>query len=149
MRYTIRTAVKADEDIIRELFQEMLRTIYDTEDVEGYGDGDLDRFFTGKEDRIYVAEDGKVTAFLSVEVHHEEHDYIYLDDFCVTKACRNKGIGTMLVNTAVSYAKEKKLSAVLLHVEKTNTGALRLYERMCFAVFRDDGHIYLMKKDIG
>ncbi|MCR5807475.1 MAG: hypothetical protein K6G68_10655 [Oscillospiraceae bacterium] len=76
MRYTIRTAVKADEYIIGKLFQEMLRTIYDTEDVEGYEDGDLDRFFAGKEDRIYVAEDGKVTAFLSVEVHHEEHDYI-------------------------------------------------------------------------
>ncbi len=55
----------------------------------------------------------------------------------------------MMVNTAVSYAKEKKLSAVLLHVEKTNTGALRLYKRMGFAVFRDDGHRYLMKKDIG
>ncbi|MCR5807476.1 MAG: GNAT family N-acetyltransferase [Oscillospiraceae bacterium] len=72
-----------------------------------------------------------------------------MDDLCVTKACRNKGIGTMMVNTAVSYAKEKKLSAVLLHVEKTNTGALRLYKRMGFAVFRDDGHRYLMKKDIG
>ena len=58
MRYTIRTAVKADEYIIRKLFQEMLRTIYDTEDVKGYEDGDLDRFFAGKEDRIYVAEDG-------------------------------------------------------------------------------------------
>ena len=115
MRYTIRTAEKADEDIIRELFLEMLRTIYDTEDVEGYGDGDLDRSFAGKEDRIYVAEDSKVTAFLSAEVHHEEHDYMYLDDLCVTKACRNKGIGTMLVNTAVSYAKERKLSAVLLN----------------------------------
>ncbi len=148
MRYTIRTAEKADEDIIRKLFLEMLRTIYDTEDVEGYGDGDLDRFFAGKEDRIYVAEDSKVTAFLSAEVHHEEHDYMYLDDLSVTKACRNKGIGTMLVNTAVSYAKERKLSAVLLHVEKTNTGALRLYERMGFAVFRDDGHRYLMKMDI-
>ena len=43
MGYKIRTAVPADEGKIRELFLEMLRTIYHTDDVKGYGDGDLDR----------------------------------------------------------------------------------------------------------
>ena len=43
MNYRIRTAVPADEARIRELFLEMLRTIYRTDDVKGYGEGDLDR----------------------------------------------------------------------------------------------------------
>ena len=71
MEYRIRTAVPADEGRIRELFLEMLRTIYHTDDVKGYGDGDLDRFWRETPDRIYVAEDGQVVAFLSVEVHHD------------------------------------------------------------------------------
>ena len=76
MKYKIRTAVPTDEGKIRELFLEMLRTIYHTDDVKGYGDGDLDRFWREPPDRIYVAEDGQVVAFLSVEVHHDPVDHI-------------------------------------------------------------------------
>ena len=58
MKYKIRTAVPADEEKIRGLFLEMLRTIYQTDDVKGYGDGDLDRFWSESPNRIYVAVPG-------------------------------------------------------------------------------------------
>ena len=59
----------------------MLRTIYHTEDVEGYEDGYLDNFFSEDDDLIHVAELEKiVVAFLSIEVYKED-GYIYLDDF--------------------------------------------------------------------
>ena len=118
MEYKIRTAVPADERKIRELFLEMLRTIYCTDDVKGYGDGDLDRFWNGNQDRIYVAEDGQVVAFLSVEVHHDPVDHIYLDDFSVTAAYRDKGIGSALIRAAEAYAEQTGSRAVILHVEK-------------------------------
>ncbi|MBQ5312099.1 MAG: GNAT family N-acetyltransferase [Oscillospiraceae bacterium] len=148
MDHNIRTAVPADEKRIRELFTEMLRTIYGTDDVKGYEDGCLDRFLSGGEDRIYVADDGEVTAFLSVEVHREEKEYIYLDDLSVTEAHRNKGTGTALISTAEGYARSLGIYAVLLHAEKTNVSAIRLYERLGYSVYRDDGNRYLMKKDI-
>lgn len=148
MKYKIRIAVPTDEQKIRELFVEMLKSIYRTDDVEDYEDGYLDKFWTGQEDRIYVAEDREVVAFLSVEVHHEPQKYIYLDDFSVTAAYRNKGIGSELICAAEYYAIEKHISAVLLHVEKTNESAMRLYERSGYSIFRDDGHRYLLKKDI-
>ena len=125
MKYKIRTAVPTDEGKIRELFLEMLRTIYHTDDVKGYGDGDLDRFWSESPDRIYVAEDGQVVAFLSVEVHHDPVDHIYLDDFSVMAAYRNKGIGSALIRTAEAYAERIGSRAVLLHVEKTNAPAMR------------------------
>ena len=99
MKYKIRTAVPADEEKIRGLFLEMLRTIYQKDDVKGYGDGDLDRYWSENQDRIFVAEDGRVIAFLSVEVHHDPVDHIYLDDFSVAAAYRNKGIGSSLIRT--------------------------------------------------
>lgn len=148
MDYKIRTAVPEDETRIRELFLEMLRTIYRTQDVDGYEEGYLDRFWGRGEDRIFVAEDKEVIAFLSAEVHFEPETYIYVDDFSVTAAYRNMGIGQALMRTAEAYAKENAASAVLLHVEKTNGSAMRMYEKLNYSVFRDDGHRLLLKKDI-
>ena len=59
----------------------MLQTIYHTEEAEGYKSGDLDKFWTSDEDRIFVAKDKTVVGFLSVEVYHENEDYIYLNDY--------------------------------------------------------------------
>ena len=44
---------------------------------------------------------------------------------------------------------ELGLEDILFHVEKTNTSALRLYERLGYKIFRDDGNRYLMKRYIG
>ena len=148
MEYKIRIAVPADEEKIRELFLEMLQTIYQTDDVKGYGDGTLDRFWGESPDRIYVAEDGKVVAFLSVEVHHDPMDHIYLDDFSVTATYRNKGIGSAMIRAAEAYADEMSITAILLHVEKTNQSAMRFYERLGYSVFRDDGQRFLLKKEV-
>ena len=144
--YVIRQAAAADEGSIRVLFEEMLRTINHTDTVQGYEPGYLDRYWTGGADRIFVADSGGAVGFLSVEVHREREEYAYLDDFSVTEAYRSRGIGTALIRAAEEYARELALSAVLLHVEKTNEAARRLYEREGFTVFRDDGTRLLLCK---
>ena len=53
-----------------------------------------------------------------------------------------------LIRTAESYAGQTGSQAVILHVEKKNTSAMRFYERMGYSIFRDDGDRYLLKKDI-
>ena len=147
MNYSIRIAVPEDERKIRELFIEMLQTIYHTEDVQGYEPGCLDRYWVSGEERIFVAEDEEVVAYLSVEVHHEpDMDYIYLDDLSVTKAYRNLGIGSALIREAEIYARKIGIRDIVFHVEKSNTSAFRLYERLGYKVFRDDGSRYLMNK---
>ena len=147
MNYSIRIAVPEDERKIRELFIEMLQTIYHTEDVQGYKPGCLDRYWVSGEERIFVAEDEDVVAYLSVEVHHEpDMDYIYLDDLSVTKAYRNLGIGSALIREAEIYARKIGIRDIVFHVEKSNTSAFRLYERLGYKVFRDDGSRYLMNK---
>ena len=129
MEYKIRTAVPTDEGKIRELFLEMLRTIYHTDDVKGYGDGDLDRFWSESRDRIYVAEDGQVVAFLSVEVHHDPVDHIYLDDFSVTAAYRSKGIGSALLKAVLEkYSHVRQLTLVTDSTPET----LAFYRSMGF-----------------
>ncbi len=144
--YRIRKAVPGDEKRIRELFIEMLQTICHTEDVQGYGPGYLDRFWKEGEERIYVAEDNEVIAYLSVEVHREEEGaYVYLDDLSVTAEYRGLGTGSALIHTAEAYAGTIGMSTILFHVEKANTAALRLYKRLGYQIHRDDGSRYLMR----
>ena len=119
MKYIIRQAAAEDEKRIRELYTEMLQTVYSKEDAEAYKDKDLCGFWTGDENRIFVAEDRAVVGFLSLEVHHENKDYIYLDDFAVTSKYRNKGIGSALLKAAESYAREINLKRILMRSMKT------------------------------
>ena len=149
MTCSIRKAVQGDEQRICELFIEMLQTIYQTEDVQGYEPGYLERYWKNGEDIILVAADDDVIAYLAVEVHREDVDYIYLDDLSVTEKKRRNGIGTSLIHKAEDYAMELGLEDILFHVEKTNTSALRLYERLGYNIFRDDGNRYLMKRYTG
>ena len=148
MDYVLRKAKAADTIRIEELFIEMLKAIYHTDDVESYETGYLDKFFSGKEDWICVAEyENDVVAFLSIEVHRDE-DYIYLDDLSVSGRCRNKGIGTRLIHTAEKYAKEIGIAKIVFHVERANEDAHRLYSRLGYIEDADEGNRIRMIKSV-
>ena len=147
MNYTYRKAEKKDAGRINQLFIEMMQTIRGTDQVNSYNDGYLDKFFDGTAEWISVAVyDDEIIAFLSIEVHHEDKEYIYLDDLSVTKQHRNNGIGTKLIRNAEEYAKEINIPVVCFHVEKTNTNAFRLYQRLGYNVYQDQKTRYLMIK---
>jgi len=149
MGWTFRKAEKKDAHRINELFIEMLQTIYHTDQVHGYSEGDLDRFFDGRDEWICIAVDEKkIIAFLSIEVHHEDEEYIYLDDLSVTKPYRNKGIGTELICGAERYAQEINIHTICFHVEKSNEAAFKLYERLGYIIYEDQGSRYLMIKEV-
>jgi ribosomal protein S18 acetylase RimI-like enzyme len=148
MEIRYRKAVPADRGRIDALFLEMLRSIYHTDQVQGYGEHDLDRFFDRGEDRNILAEEaGEVRAFLSIEVHREDPDYLYLDDLSVTEASRGRGLGTRLIRIAEDYARELSIPVLVLHVERENTGARRLYERLGFLPYGEtDTRLRMIKK---
>jgi ribosomal protein S18 acetylase RimI-like enzyme len=151
VKYEIARAVRSDAEVIDRLFIEMLNTIYHTDNAEGCEDGYLDRYFTDEtEDCVFVARDGgKVIAFMSLQVYRgEDPPYVYFDDISVTAEYRGQGIGTALIKTAEEYAAQTGIPAVVFHVEKNNTQAFSLYERLGYKVFRDDGDRYLMHKDV-
>ena len=149
MSLTLAKAEKKDINRINDLFIEMLQNIYNTNQVNGYSDGALNRFFDGRDEWICIAVDGEnIVAFLSIEVHHEDKDYIYLDDLSVTKQYRNNGIGTKLIGKAESYANEINVPTICFHVEKSNIAALRLYERLGYVIYEDQGNRYLMIKNV-
>ena len=150
MDTVFRVATAGDEAAIPRLFVEMLRTIFHTQEVEGYPAGYVGRFFTGGEDEILVAEQaGAVVGFLSLESHRErEPPFLYLDDFSVTAACRGQGIGSRLLDMAEEYAAALRLGEIHLHVERDNLGARRLYQRRSFGVLAEQGARLLLGKKL-
>ena len=148
MDYVLRKAKPTDTIRIEELFVEMLKAIYHMDNVEGYEVGYLDKFFSDKEDWICVAEyENDVVAFLSIEVYRDE-DYIYLDDLSVAEGYRNKGIGTKLIHAAEKYAEKIGVTKVVLHVEKANEDAYRLYLRLGYSEDADEGSRIRMNKSV-
>ena len=149
MEARFRRGVPADRGGIEALFLEMLRTIYHTDRVSGYGEHELDRFFSGGEDWICVAEEaGSVVAYLSMEVHREGPDFVYLDDMSVTEAYRGQGIGSRLLAIAEQFARQLRIPLLVLHAERDNAAARRLYERLGYTLRGAEGSRVRMIKDL-
>lgn len=144
-----RVANKDDKACVEKLFIHMLQTIYNTDKVEGYPDNYLDKFFDGSGDIIFVSTlRDEIIGYISVELHHEEEDFVYLDDFVVQKEHRNEGIGSALLDMAESYAKSKGVSKIYLHVEKENLGALKFYDKHKYQKYRLEDSRYRMLKEL-
>jgi ribosomal protein S18 acetylase RimI-like enzyme len=142
-------AKKQDEKQINQLFIEMIQTIHNTPNPQGFKKGYLEKFFTEKEDWICVATDkDKIVAFLSIEVYREDKNYVYLSDLCVTKEYRNNKIATRLLDVANEYAKSINIDVICLHVEKANFTAFRLYDSLGYKIYKELENKYLMIKRI-
>ena len=59
---------------------------------------------------------------------------LYIDDLCVDKAFRGRGIGKVLYDYAVEYAREKGYYNLTLNVWACNPSAQRFYEKCGLAV---------------
>lgn len=59
----------------------------------------------------------------------------YISDLAVDEKCRNKGIGTFLLEKSLGLAREKKCIRAVLDVDIKNEGALRLYNGVGFKIF--------------
>ena len=147
MEIIYRKATVKDTKAIESLFTQMLFTIYKNPEIKGYEKGYLDRFFSDLQDCIFVAElNGSVIGYISINANNDTKQYLYIDDFCVHKDYRSKGIGTKLLNMVEDYAKEIKVLDICLHVENSNTLAKKLYDRNGYNIFKVDGTRILMNK---
>jgi ribosomal protein S18 acetylase RimI-like enzyme len=63
------------------------------------------------------------------------HDYAYLYALRVLEPFQGLGVGTQLIKTGEAVARAHGFRQIQLAVEKSNSGALRLYERLSFEIF--------------
>ncbi|MFF2176319.1 GNAT family N-acetyltransferase [Lysinibacillus sp. NPDC058147] len=86
-------------------------------------------------DILIAKEDGIVAGFAVISVEASppfeslvQRKYAYVHDFGIRADLQRKGIGKLLFNACITWAKEKKVNSVELNVWEFNTKAIDFYK---------------------
>lgn len=90
----------------------------------------------------YIGKSDKVVflAYLDTEcvgqiiLRKNWNKYALVEDICVSKSARGKGIGTALIQKAIEWAKKTKLCGLALETQDNNLLACRFYAKCGFVI---------------
>ena len=139
----VRPAVSQDLPAINRLLGEVLHVHNgirpDLFRPEGkkYTDAEILQLFSNPDTPVYVYEkDGEVLGYVFLEIRHQDSgslhtlSTLYIDDLCVDSARRGEGIGRILYEKALEFARERGCHNVTLHVWEGNDEARAFYEHL-------------------
>ena len=86
---------------------------------------------------VAKGDNGEIVGFACLKVILDEADIM---NIVVKKSFRNNGIGSILLEYLISYAKDKNLNTITLEVNEHNLSAIKLYDKFNF------DHIGIRKK---
>ena len=103
-----------------------------------YSKEDLESVLTNDQTPVWVAEEKRKVVGYIFCIYEEVKDHtsltdrktLYIDDLCVDKEFRQKGIGKALYNYVKMIAKSKGCYDVTLNVWNLNPGAIAFYEKL-------------------
>lgn len=103
-----------------------------------YDDTQLRHILNDRYRPIFVAEDnGCVVGYVFCvfidngnEPSHTNIKTLYIDDLCVDESCRGKGVGKLLYDHALKFAKGNGCYNVTLNVWADNKNAVSFYEKI-------------------
>lgn len=136
MKIHLRPAMAADVDVTYAIKQDALK-IY-IEQVWGWDEAYQKQLHSnGFEPHfiLIIQADGVPVGYIELE---ENKDFLFIANILIIKAYQNKRIGTILLQNMIQKAKEQQ-QEVCLEVLKVNEKARKLYERLGFEVYEEDG----------
>lgn len=138
---TIRTAEEKDIPSILTLLDEV-NEIHASErpDIfkrgQKYHEKDIRGLLEDKKVHILIAEEESVLGYAILLEQEQKEDelmkerrFLYLDDLCVDKKARSKGVGSLLLREAEKLAKSLSYSSITLRVWSFNKKAIAFYQR--------------------
>ena len=75
--------------------------------------------------------EGRFAGYISVTAVSGEG---YINNIAVLPEFKSRGIGSVLLDRAITFAREKKLEFLSLEVRKSNTAAISLYSKLGFKI---------------
>lgn len=143
---SIRPAREADIPVLQELLKEILLVHHEARpdlfqsQGQKFSEADLKELLKKPDCPVFVyEEDGQVLGHLFCEIRVPDASVrkpvkaLFIEDLCVAKAARGKGIGQKLYQFVLDYAKEIGCYHLTLNVWNDNQGALHFYEKMGMA----------------
>ena len=152
MGFSIREAVKNDMPRVHELITEL--AVFEKEpnavkitieDLEAFGFGNDPKF------RCFVAEaNDKIEGIALVYTRFSTWSglVLHLEDLIVSQYKRGHGLGTMLLDSVVTYAEELGVKRVSWEVLDWNEPAIKFYEKKGADVKRDWDVVHLNEEGI-
>lgn len=102
-----------------------------------YTDDELAKILTDEKTPVFVYDDGEIQGYAFTVIIDHKNDLslmpyksVYIDDLCVEKDCRGKGVGKKLYEHVLSFAKSINAYNVTLNVWAGNDRALKFYEKI-------------------
>ncbi len=102
-----------------------------------YTDDELIKILTDETTPVFVYDDGEIQGYAFTVIIDHKNDLslmpyksVYIDDLCVEKDCRGKGVGKKLYEHVLSFAKSINAYNVTLNVWAGNDSALKFYEKI-------------------
>ena len=140
----IRFAKNADIPAMIRLLKQVGRVHYEGRpdifraDAQKYDESALTALLQDKNRPILVAEvENSVVGYAFCVLQNTVGDpvlqdklTVYIDDLCVEETCRGAGVGKVLYQAVLAYAKELGAYNVTLNVWAENKSALKFYEKM-------------------
>ena len=141
----IRRAVIGDIDKLSDLLRQVLDVHHTARPdifragAKKYTEAELTEILQDSQRPIFVYEDderGVCGYAFCIFIQHTDNNILtdiktlYIDDLCVDSKCRGMGIGKLLYNYVVSFAKNEGCYNLTLNVWADNTSALGFYESL-------------------
>lgn len=144
MEFRIRRAAGKDIPILDELLLQVenvhnaIRPDLFAANAKKYDEEQLKRIITDNNRPIFVAEtDGTVSGYaFCIYVDQKDSNVLtpiktlYVDDLCVNKAFRGKGIGKKLYEYVIEFARNNGFYNVTLNVWADNVSAVSFYKKL-------------------
>ena len=101
-----------------------------------YHEKDVEALLEDKKVHILVAEEETVLGYAILFEEEQKEDelmkerrFLYLDDLCVDKKARGKGVGSLLLREAEKLARSLSYSTITLRVWSFNEKAVAFYQK--------------------
>ena len=141
--YIIRKAEIKDIPALNKLLYEVHKVHSDIRpdlfrvDAKKYTDDELTKILTNETTPVFVYDDGEIQGYAFAIITDHKNDLslvpyknVYIDDLCVEKDCRGKGVGKKLYEYVLTFAKSINAYNVTLNVWAGNDAALKFYEKV-------------------
>ena len=135
-----------------------LRQVLQIDRVSFSRQWDYDTFKSALKDVFFVFEERKILKKLRgflVASYSEGTNSVMIRKVAVHPGHRNKGIGTRFIKAVLDELAKMNVREVNLHVHISNTGAIKLYERLGFKIvqidrpdYAEDESFYLMRLNL-
>ena len=152
MSISIRKATKKDMPRVLELIKELADFEHELHEVEiSVKDLENDGFGSQPKFTCFVAEDSEVIQGIALVYQRYstwKGNALHLEDLIVSKQARGLGIGTLLLDEVVQYAKQLNVKRISWEVLDWNESAINFYEKKGAKVLRDWDVVQLNEQGI-